>query len=140
MAGASLSQMCSKLSIQEEDKDKIVIDNEWIEDPEGVEEWFYLIGKLMLRKPAFAEGLWAVFQQAWRLSKGLVVREVGNDCSFSSFTINLIETSKPCFVLHRHGRTLSTSHPPCLVHSLPSLQSRRACLTFTGGSFSDVAS
>ncbi|OMO89753.1 hypothetical protein CCACVL1_07657 [Corchorus capsularis] len=37
MAGASLSQMCSNLSLQEKDKDKVIIDNAWIEDPDEPE-------------------------------------------------------------------------------------------------------
>ncbi|OMO55582.1 hypothetical protein COLO4_35916 [Corchorus olitorius] len=43
MVGASLSQMCSNLSLQEKEKDKVIIENAWIEDPEEAEVWHYLI-------------------------------------------------------------------------------------------------
>ncbi|OMO68772.1 hypothetical protein COLO4_29419 [Corchorus olitorius] len=79
MAGASLSQMCSKMSLQDEGKEKgkIIIDNEWIADLGGENNTHYLLGKLLLRKPVSTEGLRAVFQQVWRVEGELVVREVG---------------------------------------------------------------
>ncbi|OMO58663.1 reverse transcriptase [Corchorus capsularis] len=77
MAGASLTRMCSRLSIQEEQKEKIIINGEWVEAPEGEVGGAYLIGKLLLQKPATAGDLRAVFQQIWKIKGDLIVREVG---------------------------------------------------------------
>ncbi|OMO62154.1 hypothetical protein CCACVL1_23001 [Corchorus capsularis] len=55
--------MCSKMSIQEEEKDKVIIADEWIDNPNGAEANIYLIGKLLLKKPVIAVGLLVVFKQ-----------------------------------------------------------------------------
>ncbi|OMP02012.1 reverse transcriptase [Corchorus capsularis] len=78
MAGASLTKMCLKLSIQEEEKDKIVTDGDWMEAPIGQQGGGYLIGKLLLHKPTTAEGLSAVFHQVWKLRQDMLVQEVGD--------------------------------------------------------------
>ncbi|OMP06477.1 hypothetical protein CCACVL1_01552 [Corchorus capsularis] len=64
-------------NLEEDEKDKIVIDGDWVEAPVGQQGGGYLIGKLLLHKPATVEGLRAVFQQIWKLRRDLLVREVG---------------------------------------------------------------
>ncbi|OMO61454.1 hypothetical protein CCACVL1_23510 [Corchorus capsularis] len=77
MAGEALSNLCSQLSLQEGDKQKVVIDNSWVEGDGENEARHCLIGKLMLKKPAHVDGLRNVLHQAWRLEGDLIVQEVG---------------------------------------------------------------
>ncbi|OMO61814.1 hypothetical protein COLO4_33327 [Corchorus olitorius] len=76
VAAESLSQMCSqmnsKLSIQEKKTEKIVIAEEWINQPDGEDTWH------CLKMSANVEGLRSVFHQAWKLESNLQVREVGD--------------------------------------------------------------
>ncbi|OMO89195.1 hypothetical protein COLO4_19863 [Corchorus olitorius] len=75
MAG-TLSNMCSRLSLQDEEAPKVIIEKEWIEgnDDEG---WFSLIGKMPLKKSPNLEALKKAMINALRLEKTLVVKEVG---------------------------------------------------------------
>ncbi|OMO90520.1 reverse transcriptase [Corchorus capsularis] len=77
MVGEALTNMCSQLSLQEGEKEKVVIDNSWVDGEDGNVVRHYLLGKLMLKKPVNVEGLRNVMYQAWRLEGDLIVQEVG---------------------------------------------------------------
>ncbi|OMO68993.1 hypothetical protein CCACVL1_19721 [Corchorus capsularis] len=78
MAG-TLSNLCSKMSLQEEGiPEKVIIDQDWIEEPEGALSWFSVIGKLLSKKRPNLEAMKTVLSKAWRVESGFQVKEVGN--------------------------------------------------------------
>ncbi|OMO77990.1 hypothetical protein CCACVL1_14715 [Corchorus capsularis] len=77
MAGA-LSNLCSKMSLQEDGRQKIVLEQEWFDETEGAMSWFYIIGKLFSKWQQNVEVLQNVMAQASRVVQGFQVKEVGD--------------------------------------------------------------
>ncbi|OMO77405.1 hypothetical protein COLO4_25208 [Corchorus olitorius] len=71
----TITNLCGKLSLMDDEATKVVIDKDWIEG--GVEnEWLCLIGKAYSPKSLNLNGMRTAFCNAWNLSKNPVVREM----------------------------------------------------------------
>ncbi|OMO90013.1 reverse transcriptase [Corchorus capsularis] len=79
----TLSNLCSKLSLQEEpnqeDNKVIVTDNDWLEEKDGELAWFHLLGRLYSKRKVNLEGLRVAMFQAWKVEGDMVVKEVGDN-------------------------------------------------------------
>ncbi|OMO51274.1 reverse transcriptase [Corchorus capsularis] len=65
------------MSLQEEGiPEKVIIDQDWIEEPEGALSWFSVIGKLLSKKRPNLEAIKMVLSKAWRVESGFQVKEV----------------------------------------------------------------
>ncbi|OMO52016.1 reverse transcriptase [Corchorus capsularis] len=64
------------MSLQEEDnQERVIIDQEWIEELEGALAWFCLIGKSLAKKQPNLEALKAVMSKVWNVESGFQVKE-----------------------------------------------------------------
>ncbi|OMO81404.1 reverse transcriptase [Corchorus capsularis] len=87
MAG-TLSNLCSKMSLQEEDnQERVIIDQEWIDEPEGALAWFCLIGKSLAKKQPNLEALKAVMSKAWNIESDFQVEEMNLSHSLKAGTL-----------------------------------------------------
>ncbi|OMP09891.1 hypothetical protein COLO4_05037 [Corchorus olitorius] len=81
MAGNTLLNLCSKLSIQEgeqgKEQTKMVIKKDWIGAGNGDLANFFLIGKLFAKRSANLEGLRQAMIQAWKPELEMTIKEVG---------------------------------------------------------------
>ncbi|OMP11560.1 reverse transcriptase [Corchorus capsularis] len=79
MEGA-LSNMCSKLSLQGDGGDTVVVkDQDWLGGNEGGLAWFHLIGRLFSKRKANVDGLRTAMLLAWRLEGAFMVKEAGDN-------------------------------------------------------------
>ncbi|XVF46132.1 hypothetical protein PTKIN_Ptkin03bG0002200 [Pterospermum kingtungense] len=78
-----LTEKWSNFRLMEEKEDDVVIDKDWILDPECFGK-SYLIGKLVVKKRFNLEAMRNVLCKAWRLKEEMVVKEVGIKYSYSN--------------------------------------------------------
>ena len=71
-----LEEMWSKFSLTEEEKTDVVIEKLWIEDLLERSKYF-LLGKMVMRKPINIEAMKLVFMKLWKINNGMIIQKVG---------------------------------------------------------------
>ncbi|OMO72810.1 hypothetical protein COLO4_27452 [Corchorus olitorius] len=74
---STLSNLCSQLSLQEGEQPRVVIAGDLLEEGDGAQLPYFLIGKLFTKRRANLEGMRTTLFNAWKLEMGLVIKEVG---------------------------------------------------------------
>ena len=72
-----LENLWGKLSLTEDELIEVRIEQDWLEEIKEVGK-NCLIGKLLLNKRVNTEAMKNVLSNVWKVSSGMVVREVGN--------------------------------------------------------------
>ncbi|XWS21886.1 hypothetical protein CRYUN_Cryun30bG0094300 [Craigia yunnanensis] len=80
----ALEEMWNKLTLTKEERDDIIVEQEWVDDVKEVNQNCAL-GKILMVKPMNIEAMRSVFIKIWRVSDGLTIREVGDRLYFFHF-------------------------------------------------------
>ncbi|XVF05112.1 hypothetical protein REPUB_Repub05bG0143600 [Reevesia pubescens] len=86
--GSNLEELLPKLSLLEEEKGLIVVEDDWIEDSVR-ESQRCLMGKLWTKKGVNTKVMRQTLMKIWRVSKGMTLREVGDKIYIFSFEDNI---------------------------------------------------